>query len=100
MADANPRGPGATEPITSNDTDTEDKATVLRETLFIYPETRTLEELVRELTIAATGSVERDRVERAHRDLIAAGLLHRPGAEEIVRPTWAAVNYFRLAGEV
>lgn len=62
---------------------------VLNEVLFNYPESMTLDELVRELTIASTEFSERDRIERAVRDLIAGGLLHRVGA--LVLPTRAAV---------
>jgi hypothetical protein len=71
-----------------------DQAEALRHVLFIYPETMTLEELVCELTFGSDEFPERDRVERAVRDLIAAGLLRRLG--DLVLPTRPAVNYHRI----
>jgi len=67
---------------------------VLNEILFNYPETPKLDELVRELTIASTEFSESDKVERAVRDLIAGGLLHRVDA--LVLPTRAAVIFHDL----
>lgn len=52
--------------------DIKDRARVLREVLDLYPETLTLDELVRELTIDSMEFEERDRVQRAVRDLIPA----------------------------
>lgn len=75
--------------------DVKDRARVLREVLDLYPETLTLDELVRELTIDSVEFEERDRVERAVRDLIAGGLLHRVG--DLVLPTRAAVNFQELS---
>ncbi|MGN6664633.1 MAG: hypothetical protein ACTHK6_10585 [Solirubrobacterales bacterium] len=46
----------------------------------------------------STAFADVDRVDRAVRDLAAAGLLHRPGKDETVRPTRAAVRYFELSG--
>lgn len=57
--------------------DIKDRARVLREVLDLYPETLTLDELVRELTVDSVEFQERDRVQRAVRDLIAGGLIHR-----------------------
>jgi len=37
-----------------------------------------------------------DAVERAVRDLAGTGLLHRPGDDEFVRPTRAAIRFFEL----
>lgn len=70
------------------------QAEALRQVLFIYPQTMTLDELVCELTVASAEFSERDRVERAVRDLIAGGLLRRVG--ELVLPTRPAVNYHRI----
>jgi len=39
-----------------------------------------------------------DGVQRAIRELAGTGLLHRPGEDEIVRPTRAAVRYCELTG--
>ena len=74
--------------------DIKDRARVLREVLDLYPETLTLDELVRELTIDSVEFEERDRVHRAVRDLIAGGLIHRVG--DLVLPTRAAVNFHEL----
>jgi hypothetical protein len=76
--------------MTTAEQDDRDQAAVLREILFIYPEAFTLEELIRERTIASAEFSDRDRIERAVRDLIATGLLHRVG--DLVLPTRAAVN--------
>jgi hypothetical protein len=89
-----PRGAGDHERATTAAEDLNDQARVLREVLFIYPEAMTLDELVRELTAASPEFSERDRIERAVRDLIAGGLLHRVG--DLVLPTRAAVNFHAL----
>jgi hypothetical protein len=75
--------------------DDRDQAAVLREALDLYPEVLTLDELVREQTFGSAEFEERDRVERAVRDLIAAGLLQQVGP--LVLPTRAAVVFHRLA---
>jgi hypothetical protein len=75
--------------------DIKDRARVLREVLDLYPETLTLDELVRELTVDSVEFPERDRVQRAVRDLIAGGLIHRVG--DLVLPTRAAVNFHELS---
>lgn len=75
--------------------DIKDRARVLREVLDLYPETLTLDELVRELTVDSVEFQERDRVQRAVRDLIAGGLIHRVG--DLVLPTRAAVNFHGLS---
>lgn len=74
--------------------DIKDRARVLQEVLDLYPETLTLDELVRELTVDSVEFQERDRVQRAVRDLIAGGLIHRVG--DLVLPTRAAVNFHEL----
>lgn len=68
---------------------------VLRAVLQLYPESMTLEELIRQKTVASTEFSERDRVRQAVRDLIAGGLLHQVGA--LVLPTRAAVYFHELA---
>lgn len=83
--------------VTNDALDARDRAEVLREVLYIYPATFTLDELVRELTVASTEFNEHDRIQRAVRDLTAGGLLHRIG--ELVLPTRAAVNFNALPGE-
>jgi hypothetical protein len=77
--------------------DGRNRAEVIREVLGIYPETMTLDELIRELTVASAEFSEQDRIQRAVRDLIAGGLLHRNG--DVVLPTRAAVNFNALPDE-
>jgi hypothetical protein len=90
-------GLGAGACLTTADEDTRDQARVLREVLFVAPEAMTLEELIRELTVASSDLMAQDRVKRAVRDLVSGGLLHR--VDTLVLPTRAAVNYY-LLGEV
>src|SRR5215211_4557552 len=71
-----------------------DQAAVLREVLFIYPEVLTLDELARELVFASDSFGQRDRIERAVRDLTGAGLLHQVGP--LVLPTRTATVFSRL----
>jgi hypothetical protein len=63
--------------------------------LFIYPETITLAELVREVTSASPDLAERDGIERAIRDLTGVGLLRL--RDDLVTPTRAAVKFHELA---
>jgi len=80
---------------TTAEHDDRDQAAVLQEVLFIYPEVLTLDELARQMTVASDAFAQRDRIERAVRDLAAAGLLHRVGP--LVLPTRTAVVFNRLA---
>jgi hypothetical protein len=80
---------------TTADQDDRDQAAVLREILFLYPETITLPELIRELTVGSSEFSERDRIERSVRDLTAAGLLHRRD-DRLVLPTRSAVRFYTL----
>jgi hypothetical protein len=91
MADENPTGLGADERLTTAAEDHRDKAGVLRHVLSIHPEVLTQDELIREMTGGASspGFADRDRIERAVRDLIAGGLLHEDA--KLVLPTRAAV---------
>ncbi len=97
MADSNPTGPGTPKCLTTHDEDEREEAAVLRRVLEIHPETLTQDELIRELTGGGSKTFsEADAVQRAVRDLAAAGLLHRPGEGETVRPTRAAVRLYDL----
>lgn len=91
-----PIGAGALSHATTAVEDARDQAHALREVLFIYPETLTFDELARLMTVGSTQLVERDRVERAVRDLVAAGLFHPRTDDDIVRPTRAAINFSAL----
>jgi hypothetical protein len=79
---------------TTVDQDDRDQAAVLREVLFIYPEVLTLDELARQMAFASDGFGQRDRIERAVRDLERAGLMHQVGP--LVLPTRTAVVFARL----
>jgi hypothetical protein len=89
MANDNPRGQGAPERLITAQQDCRDQTAVLRQILDLHPEPLTLAELTREMTHDSTDFQERDRIERAVRDLIGGGLLHLVG--DLVLPTRAAV---------
>jgi hypothetical protein len=75
----------------------EDAATesaLLQQVLELHPTSLTLEELVREMGEDRPGRAGRDAIERAVRDLVAAGLLHYGDA--FVRPTRAALRFEQL----
>jgi hypothetical protein len=64
-----------------------------------HPDAFTKDELLREMTQGgSTEYSEVDAIERAVRDLVAAGLLHPLADDEFVRPTRAALRFFELAG--
>jgi predicted nuclease with RNAse H fold len=69
------------------------ESAVLQQVLELHPTSVTLEELLREMGAERRGS-EREAIERAVRDLAAAGLVHHRGA--FVRPTRAALRFDRL----
>ena len=77
---------------TTAELDARDQTAVLRHVLDLYPETLTRDELVREMTCFS--SSERDAIERAVRDLVGVGLLHKEGSR--VFPTRAAVTFHDL----
>jgi hypothetical protein len=70
------------------------EASVLQQLITLHPVHLTLEELLRELGIEPDEFARRDAVERAVRDLVAAGLAHR--LEEFVLPTRAALRFDEL----
>lgn len=71
------------------------EAAVLRQLLALHPVQLTLDELVRELGgEEEDGFALRDAVERAVRELGAAGLIHRSG--EVVLPSRAALRFEEL----
>ncbi len=65
------------------------ESAALQQVLALHPATITLEELAREL-----GEEDADAIERAVRDLVAAGLLRRSGS--LVLPTRAALRFDEL----
>jgi hypothetical protein len=72
------------------------EAAVLRQLLALYPIQLTLGELVREIAGKAKDFSQVDAVERAVRDLAAAGLAHRNG--DVVLPSRAALRFEELLG--
>jgi hypothetical protein len=90
-----PRGADCEGTSTTAALDDRDQAAILREVLFIYPEVLTLDELARQMTFASDPFAQRDRIERAIRDLTAAGLVQQVGP--LVLPTRTAVVFNRLA---
>jgi hypothetical protein len=99
MADEKSTGPGAARFLTTHDEDERDQAAVFRWVLEFHPTiTYTRRELLLELGGGgAPGYLGSDAGERALRELVSAGLLHRIGEDEMVRPTRAAVRYFELS---
>lgn len=70
------------------------EAAVLRQVLDLHPVQVTLDELLRELGADPEDFAQRDAVERAVRDLAAAGLLHR--IEDFALPSRAALRFDQL----
>jgi hypothetical protein len=90
-----PSGAGNERATTTAELDDRDQAAVLRHVLSLFPETLTLDELVREVVgFSSSRFSERDAVQRAVRDLAAVGLLHAEGSR--VFPTRAAVTFHNL----
>jgi len=90
-----PSGAGD-ESATTAALDARDQAGVLRHVLSIYPEVLTQEELIREMTggVSSPAFADRDRIERAVRDLTSGGLLHED--TQLILPTRAAVLSYSL----
>lgn len=99
MATSNPTGPSDSRHLTTWGEDEQVEAAVLRQVLEHHPGTLTRDELTREMTGGGSRAFgDADAIERAVRELAGAGLLHRPGEDGMVRPTWAAVRYSELTG--
>jgi DnaJ-domain-containing protein 1 len=82
---------------TNREEDDREQEALLHAVLEFHPATMTQDELVRELSGGRPKEFfELDRVQRAIRELAAAGLLHRPGEDETVRPTRAALRCAEL----
>jgi hypothetical protein len=75
--------------------DARDQAAILRHVLDLYPQTLTLDELLREVTVASPEFSDQDATRRAVRDLAAVGLLHKEEGRRIL-PTRAAVVFHSL----
>jgi hypothetical protein len=72
------------------------EAAVLRHLLVLHPVQITFDELLRELAVTPEDFSQRDAIERAVRDLAAAGLLHR--RQDFVIPSRAALRFDELLG--
>lgn len=79
---------------TTSEEDRACEAAVLHRVLALHPTPLTLADLARELG-GEGGFAERDAVERAVRDLVACGLLHR--SEPLVLPSHAALRFEELS---
>lgn len=73
------------------------ESAVLQQVLALHPTALTLVELTREVGGCGEGFAGADAVERAVRDLAAAGLLHRNAP--FVLPTRAALRFDQLLGQ-
>ncbi len=95
-----PSGGGAPRALTNAEIDAREERRVLREVLSIYPESLTLEELIRELRAAPPEGCNEDGVRVAVLELTGYGLLHRLG--DLVLPTRPAVVLYSIiqAGEI
>lgn len=94
MADENPTGKGAAKAPQSEYQDLRDQAVVLMQVLANWPTPLGIADLIRELAESPTEFPQRDRVERAVRDLVGVGLAHRCGV--VVLPSWAAFRFNQL----
>lgn len=72
------------------------EAAVLRQLLALHPAQLTVEEVLREIADDPGDFAQRDAIERALRELAAAGLLHRNG--DVVLPSRAALRFDELLG--
>jgi predicted transcriptional regulator len=72
------------------------EAAVLRQLLALHPVQLTLGDLLREVAGKPRDFASKDSVERAVRDLIAAGLVNRNG--DVVLPSRAALRFDELLG--
>lgn len=72
------------------------ESAVLQQLLALHPTLVTVEELMREIAPEPGDFSERDAVERALRDLAAAGLVHRN--DDFVLPSRAALRFDELLG--
>jgi hypothetical protein len=82
------------ESVTTGAQDAATEAAVLQQLLAIHPTQVTVTELVRELAGSEPEFAKRDAIERAARDLVGVGLLHRNG--ELLTPTRAALRAAEL----
>jgi hypothetical protein len=94
MSCQDPRGAGDSPVSPTQAEDDSDQAAVLAYVLALHPTHLSVEDLVRGASAGATEFEGTDRIERAVRDLVAAGLLH--SASGLVTPTRAALRAYAL----
>lgn len=70
------------------------ESAVLQQLLDLHPSRVTSVELIRELAGETPEFAQRDAIDRAIRDLVGAGLVHR--GEELLTPTRAALRFNEL----
>lgn len=88
---------GVNEIRTPAEDDAAVEGAVLRLLLALHPAQIAFEELLREIGAGESDFAQRDALERALRELAAAGLLHRNG--NLVLPSRAAVRCDELLGD-
>jgi hypothetical protein len=91
MAADNPTDCRPSDPASPAAQDRYDQGIVLVHVVTHYPTNFRVSDLVRELTDDSQEFSERDRIERAARDLVAVGLLFR--SDGLVLPTRAALRF-------
>lgn len=80
---------------TTNDEDRRDERAVLTHVIEVFPTTLRLSDLVRELA-PSDEFAERDRIERAVRNLVSVGLLFR--SDGAILPTRQTAHAYELFG--
>ena len=87
--------PGERDKMTNEGEDARVEAALLQQVLNLHPARLTVAELVRDLAGGEADFGARDAIERAIRELVGAGLLHRT-EDTLVTPTRAALHFGRL----
>jgi predicted transcriptional regulator len=85
---------GTDESWTTRAQDIATEAAVIQQLLHLHPAQLTMKELIREIGGERPSFAERDAIERAVRDLVGAGLLHR--REDFLTPSRAALRLNQL----
>jgi hypothetical protein len=85
------------ENLTNESDDVHLESVLLQRVLDLHPARVTIDELILDLTGKEPGFADRDRIDRAIRELVRAGLLH-PATDGFVAPTRAAVRLGELFG--
>jgi hypothetical protein len=94
MAKTNPTDHGLSDPSSPAEEDAKSQGTVLALILTEYRGPIAIAEIVRELSSGSEDFAARDAAERAVRDLVGVGLLHRQGI--FVLPTRAALRFEQI----